>query len=77
MVVIRPPGRWQFVDLRELWHYRELAWTLALRDVQIRYRQTFIYNKGGYVMHVLRTLARQRTGDDQAGDKLFKEWLDE
>lgn len=42
MVVIRPPGRWQFVNLRELWRYRELAWTLAMRDVQVRYRQTFI-----------------------------------
>jgi hypothetical protein len=35
-------------------------------------RQTFIYNKGGYVMHMLRTLARQRTGSDRDGDELFR-----
>ena len=42
MVVIRPAGRWRLADLHELWQYRELAWTLALRDVQVRYRQTFV-----------------------------------
>ncbi|MGD0679279.1 MAG: ABC transporter permease [Polyangiaceae bacterium] len=31
---LRPP------DLREAWHYRELFWVLATRDIKIRYKQT-------------------------------------
>ena len=27
---------------RELWHYRELLWTLVWRDVAVRYKQTFL-----------------------------------
>lgn len=30
------------IDLRVLWDYRELLWALALRDLQVRYRQTAI-----------------------------------
>jgi lipopolysaccharide transport system permease protein len=38
--VIRPSGRWSpRLDLGELWRYRGLAWTLALRDLKLRYRQ--------------------------------------
>jgi len=28
------------LDFRELWHYRDLLWTLAARDLRLRYRQT-------------------------------------
>lgn len=35
-------------------------------------RQDYMYNKGGFIMHMLRTLARQQTGDDKRGDDLFK-----
>ncbi len=28
------------IDLAELWRYRDLLWFLALRDVQVRYKQT-------------------------------------
>jgi lipopolysaccharide transport system permease protein len=38
-VIERKPG-WQFLDLRELFRYRELLFFLALRDVKIRYKQT-------------------------------------
>jgi hypothetical protein len=31
----------------------------------------YVYNKGGWVMHMLRTLARARTGDPAKGDALF------
>jgi lipopolysaccharide transport system permease protein len=37
---IRPRKGWQPIDFRELWRYRELLWFLALRDIQIRYKQT-------------------------------------
>jgi lipopolysaccharide transport system permease protein len=39
-LVIEPTPRWKTVDLRELWRYRELLWFLALRDIQVRYKQT-------------------------------------
>lgn len=38
----RPRSSWlPRLDWRELWEYRELAFFLALRDVKLRYRQTF------------------------------------
>jgi lipopolysaccharide transport system permease protein len=39
----RPSTRWlPPLDIRELWAYRELAFFLALRDLQLRYKQTAI-----------------------------------
>jgi lipopolysaccharide transport system permease protein len=40
--VIQPVTNWFGIDLKELWDYRELFWILALREVQLRYRQTFL-----------------------------------
>jgi lipopolysaccharide transport system permease protein len=40
--VIRPAPRWPHLDARELWHYRELGFRLAWRDVAVRYKQTSI-----------------------------------
>lgn len=40
--VIEPSHRWQIINFRELWEYRELLFILALREVQLRYRQTFL-----------------------------------
>jgi lipopolysaccharide transport system permease protein len=38
----RPSSGWlPRIELRELWAYRELAFFLALRDLKLRYRQTF------------------------------------
>lgn len=34
-----PPWR---IDFLNLWDYRELIWVLALRDLQVRYRQTVV-----------------------------------
>lgn len=39
---IQATGRWRFLDLTEIWHYRELLFFLAWRDIQIRYKQTAI-----------------------------------
>jgi lipopolysaccharide transport system permease protein len=39
-VRIRPPARWAGVGVRELWAHRELAYFLAKRDLQVRYKQT-------------------------------------
>jgi lipopolysaccharide transport system permease protein len=41
-LVIRPRPGWRAIDFRELWHYRELLWFLALRDIQVRYKQTLL-----------------------------------
>jgi homopolymeric O-antigen transport system permease protein len=40
--VIRPAPRWPHLDVRELWHYREVLATLVWRDVSVRYKQTFL-----------------------------------
>jgi lipopolysaccharide transport system permease protein len=39
IVRVRPPHGWEPVDLRELWHYRELIVFLAWRDVKVRYKR--------------------------------------
>lgn len=40
--MIRPARRLPRLDLRELWHYRELFTTLVWRDISVRYKQTSI-----------------------------------
>ena len=42
VTVIRPASRLPRLDVAELWHYRELLWTLVWRDVAVRYKQTFL-----------------------------------
>jgi lipopolysaccharide transport system permease protein len=42
VTVIRPACRVPRRDVAELWHYRELLWTLVWRDVAVRYKQTFL-----------------------------------
>jgi homopolymeric O-antigen transport system permease protein len=39
---IEPPRGWQALDFREIWHYRELLYFLAWRDLRVRYKQTVI-----------------------------------
>jgi homopolymeric O-antigen transport system permease protein len=52
-VVNRPTRGWRFLDLRELWTYRELVYFLTWRDVKVRYKQTAI----GIAWAVLQPLA--------------------
>ncbi len=42
ITTIRPATRMPHLDLRELWHFRELATTFVWRDLKVRYKQTFI-----------------------------------
>jgi lipopolysaccharide transport system permease protein len=42
VTIIRPAPRWPHLDVRELWHYRELLATLVWRDLTVRYKQTFL-----------------------------------
>src|SRR6266571_2446195 len=39
---IQPGRSWGFLDLRELWAYRELLYFLTWRDLKVRYKQTAI-----------------------------------
>jgi lipopolysaccharide transport system permease protein len=52
-VVVRAQKRWQLPDLREAWHYRELFWVLAARDIKVRYKQTVL----GVAWAILQPLA--------------------
>jgi len=38
--IIRPPTGWQLINFGELWHFRDLLYFLAWRDVKVRYKQT-------------------------------------
>ena len=40
IVTIQPRDAWTALNLRELWHYRELLYFLIWRDVKVRYKQT-------------------------------------
>jgi lipopolysaccharide transport system permease protein len=40
--VLEPPGRFSALHLGELWHYRELLYILAWRDVKVRYKQALL-----------------------------------
>ena len=37
---IQPTKGWRWLDLRELWAYRELIYFLTWRDLKVRYKQT-------------------------------------
>lgn len=41
-LIIRPPGRWGVLSMREVWAYRELLYFLMKRDILIRYKQSLL-----------------------------------
>lgn len=41
-IVIVAGSPWRFIDLRELWRYRELLFFFVWRDVKVRYKQTVL-----------------------------------
>jgi len=40
--IIKPSTGWMPIDFRELWRFRELLYFLILRDIKVKYKQTFI-----------------------------------
>src|SRR5262245_201908 len=42
VTVIEPSRGWRWLDLRELWAYRELLVVLTMRDIKVRYKQTVL-----------------------------------
>ncbi len=53
VTVIKPQHGLGSLDLVELWRRRDLAWVLALRDLRVRYKQTFL----GVAWAVIQPLA--------------------
>jgi lipopolysaccharide transport system permease protein len=39
---IEPSQGWVSINLQELWHYRELIYFFAWRDIKVRYKQTML-----------------------------------
>src|SRR5207245_1133541 len=75
--VIRPPTGWQLINFAELWHFRDLLYFLAWRDVKVRYKQTVL----GIAWAVLQPAMMMfifyviffvvaRTYDDEKNEKL-------
>ena len=42
LVVIQPSNKWNLINLRDIWAYRELLFFLTWRDVKVRYKQTLL-----------------------------------
>src|SRR5258708_33144476 len=42
ITILRPLRNWEFLNLRELWRFRELVLVLAWRDLKVRYKQTVL-----------------------------------
>lgn len=70
-IIERKPG-WKFVDLRELWQYRELLYFLTWRDVKVRYKQTVLGAAWAvlqpFATMVVFTLFLGRLGNMASGD---------
>lgn len=41
-LIIKPGKGWLFIDLKELWFFRELLFLFVWRDIKVRYKQTII-----------------------------------
>ena len=42
LVTIAPSRNWVALNLRDLWHYRDLLYILMQRDIKVRYKQTIL-----------------------------------
>lgn len=42
ITIIKSKPKFQFLDIKEIWEYRELFKTFVVRDIKIRYKQTLI-----------------------------------
>ena len=41
-IKIRPPKKWQAIDFKEIWAFRDLCIALTVRDLKVRYKQTIL-----------------------------------
>jgi lipopolysaccharide transport system permease protein len=42
LLTLRPPRGWTALNLREIWQFRDLMFSLAGRDLKLRYKQTVL-----------------------------------
>jgi lipopolysaccharide transport system permease protein len=42
VTVLAPPSRWEFIDFKELYEYRDLFWSMVLRSIKVLYAQTIL-----------------------------------
>ena len=56
LVMIKPSKGWLGINLRELWHYRELIYFLTWRDIKVRYKQAALGVAWAILQPVLTTL---------------------
>jgi lipopolysaccharide transport system permease protein len=40
--LIRPSKGWRFLNVKELWEFREIVYFLTWRDIKVRYKQTIL-----------------------------------
>ena len=52
LLLMRPNQGWSSLNAREVWEFRELLWTLTVRDLKLRYKQTAL----GVIWVVLQPL---------------------
>ena len=52
LLVMRPGRGWSSLNAQEVWEFRELLWTLTVRDLKLRYKQTAL----GVIWVVLQPL---------------------
>ena len=55
LVTIKPRKGWLGIDLKELWHYRELIYFLTWRDIKVRYKQAILGIAWAILQPVLTT----------------------
>jgi lipopolysaccharide transport system permease protein len=55
-LVIRPQGRWWELQLRDVWHYRDLLWMFVWRDFVAVYKQTILGPIWFFIQPLLTTL---------------------
>jgi lipopolysaccharide transport system permease protein len=55
VVTLKPAKGWLGIDLKELWHYRELIYFLTWRDIKVRYKQALLGIAWSVLQPVLTT----------------------
>lgn len=55
VVTLKPAKGWMGIDLKELWHYRELIYFLTWRDIKVRYKQAVLGIAWSVLQPVLTT----------------------
>ena len=55
VVTLKPAKGWLGIDLKELWHYRELIYFLTWRDIKVRYKQAVLGIAWSVLQPVLTT----------------------